>query len=395
MYRLSTQSTSTTDVVAAPREDVAFSPLAIVCGIHSALVEKSYPQRPNVRPSILEAFGERLRERVQREVAAVLLGNDLDPRTDWESRVFRPIIAAFDIFEELRVNRGDSEYIFLLVTTLLLAFELLLLAGRDYARAEKAHTFLAQTFQYIFVEPEICRKVVDVLGVERARLIRIDAGMDVLRAIQGVRMLIPDDTTCTATWDTYILDSLRGNDRDHYFHQTVLRRTLPEPEVRPFMYGNKSVTKFLREAETFAPQERLVVHSFDVEVKLFRKHRRPWMVNYVTHTNDSGGRLTMHTDQGLRIEPEPDCSFAAIEGVPFAMSVKMPAGSINGFIATIYVPIGRELRVDKVSEVREKTRDVDWIVVETAHEVLEIVQGDFRIRRLNWGSRVIVENAHR
>jgi hypothetical protein len=118
MYRLSTHSTSTTNVVAASRGEIPFSPIAIMSGIHNTLVEKSYPQRPNVYPSSLEDLGERILARVQREVTAVLLETGLDPGIHWGDRVFGPVIATFDIVEELGVCQEDSEYIFLLVTFL-------------------------------------------------------------------------------------------------------------------------------------------------------------------------------------------------------------------------------------------------------------------------------------
>jgi hypothetical protein len=142
MYNLPTQSTSSTDVAAAPCGDMAFSPLTIIQGIHSALIENFYPQRPSVCSSVLRRPGEGIMESVQRHVTATLLEDGRSQRTDWDNSVLRPVIAEFDIVEELGLYGEDSEYIVLLVTGLSLAFELLLLVGGD--KAGRARIFLAR-----------------------------------------------------------------------------------------------------------------------------------------------------------------------------------------------------------------------------------------------------------
>jgi hypothetical protein len=392
MCRLSTQSTSTTDIVAAAPGKIAFSSMAITSGIHRTLIEKSYPWIPDVCSSALVGFGERILERIEREVTLVLLEAGFNPRIDWDSRVFGPIIATFDIVEELGVCPEDSEYMLLLVTALLLAFELLLLAGRD--KAKRTRIFLVRAFEDIFVEPEICRTVGDVLDIERARLARMNADIKVLKAIQGVRVLLPAIATCTAAWDALMLHRLRGNERDHYL-QRMHTSTPLEPEVRISMCSEDAATKFLREAEIFAPLRRLAANPFDVEINVFLRHGCGWDIDFGTSIDLEKDRARINTFTGLSIKLEAGCLVSPITAPDNTMLVTMPERSVSGFTGTISIPPGCSYCVDKVEALRERGSGAKCTLIETADSVLEIGEGDYSIKRVSGGTHLIVENVRR
>jgi hypothetical protein len=113
----STSSTSSTSLLTHPSEVQDLNPLAIVDSIYGALAVKSYQGISNSDPSALETLGDRLLVRVQGEIRAVYFNT----KVDWEIHVFRPIIAAFDFQEDLGISEGDTEYVFLLSTVLMVA----------------------------------------------------------------------------------------------------------------------------------------------------------------------------------------------------------------------------------------------------------------------------------
>jgi hypothetical protein len=367
--------------------------MAITNGIHRTLIEKSYPWIPDVCSSALVGFGERILERIEREVTLVLLEAGFDPRIDWNSRVFRPIIATFDIVEELGVCPEDSEYMLLLVTALLLAFELLLLTGRD--KAKRTRTFLVRAFEDIFVEPEICRTVGDVLDIELSRLARMNADTKVLKAIQGVRVLLPAIATCTATWDALMLHGLRGKERNRYLQQRMRTSTSLEPEVRISMCSEEAATKFLREVEIFAPLRRLAANPFDVEINVFLKHGCGWDIDFATSIDLEMDRARVNTFTGLSIKLEAGCLVSPVTAPDNKMLVTMPERSASGFTGTISIPPGCSYCVDKVEALRERRSGAKCTLIETADSVLEIGEGDYSIKRVSGGTHLIVENVTR
>jgi len=198
MYSRSADSTSSTSVGTIPREVLDLDPQLIVNTIHGALLAKMYQDTPSKDFMALECLGSRLSQRVKSDVHALISESDLDPRIDWETAIFRPIIATFDILEDLGVSNEDAEYILLLATLLILAFELLLLSGKS--RAGRMRGFLARTFEDYLVEPEIVSAIDQSLEAKRLRLARKLADMKVLRAIQDMRILMPDTEQCSRVW---------------------------------------------------------------------------------------------------------------------------------------------------------------------------------------------------
>ncbi|KAF1938326.1 hypothetical protein EJ02DRAFT_410613, partial [Clathrospora elynae] len=179
-FRYSVQSTSSTSLGTHSREVLDLSPLAVVGSIHSALVIKSYQRRSKVDPSVLESLSNRLIRRVQSDVKNTTRKSLLKRPIDWEIKVFRPMIATFDIQEKLGICIGDTEYVFLLATILLLAYEILIDSGK--AKAPITRSFLARAFHEYFSEPEICSRISEVLESERKRLAESLADIRVLRA---------------------------------------------------------------------------------------------------------------------------------------------------------------------------------------------------------------------
>jgi hypothetical protein len=126
-WRRSAHSTSSTSLPTHPREVLDLSPLAVVPS--SALVAKSYHGVSSTHTTALDGFNDRLLKQVQCEVGAVSRRSYLDNKIDWEVQVFKPIIATFEIQDDFGIYRGDAEYVFLLATVLMLAYELLMMAS--------------------------------------------------------------------------------------------------------------------------------------------------------------------------------------------------------------------------------------------------------------------------
>ncbi|KAF1829025.1 hypothetical protein BDW02DRAFT_510938, partial [Decorospora gaudefroyi] len=180
VYRRSTQSTSSASLATHPREVLDLNPVTIIVSLHKALKSTAYEPRSDPDPGALESLSSRLQKRVQSDIRAIARGSSLDPKIDWEASVFKPIIATFDLTEDLHVCKADAEYIFLLAVTLLLAYELLILSGKSKAR--RLRSFLARAFKEYFVEPEVCSRLSKVLGAERRRLAEGLADMKVVKA---------------------------------------------------------------------------------------------------------------------------------------------------------------------------------------------------------------------
>ena len=195
MYRRSTDSTSSTVIETNPREVLDLDPQPIVNTIHSALITKVSKHTPPKNFATLESFGSRLSQRVKCDAHALIPEAGLDPTTDWKVTAFRPIIAHFDITENLGVPKDDAEYILLLAPLLVLALELLIPCVKN--KAERTRNFLAQELENDLVEPEIVRAIDRTLEAKRLRLAGKFADIRVLKAIQDMHILISDIDRCT------------------------------------------------------------------------------------------------------------------------------------------------------------------------------------------------------
>ncbi|KAH6878513.1 hypothetical protein BKA58DRAFT_377374 [Alternaria rosae] len=388
-------STSTTSIAAVPRENTPFSHLAILRGIHSTLIEKSHLQQPDVPSSILEDFGQRIVERVRDEITTVLSPNGFDPRTDWDRRVLGPTIATFDIKEDLGVCRGDAEYMFLLVTVLSLAFELLLLVEQSKAeqsKARKTHAFLEQVFDECFVEPEVCRIVGLLLDAEQMRLARMNAEIKVTKAIRDMQMLLPDIPMCTTAWNASMFSGLRTSDIASHIRRRVCIRDVLKPESRISRWSEEAATTFFQEAGTFASVRYAAETAPDVQVKVFLERGCSLPLYFVTCIGFRGDRAIIHTFEGLSMELEEDCSISSITGVCDGMRITKWEGSRDGFIGTISIPPGRSYRADNVDIVGEGIGDTLLTIIGAQTTTFEIDGENYRIKPVNFGSSIVVEH---
>ncbi|KAI4702878.1 hypothetical protein J4E81_001751 [Alternaria sp. BMP 2799] len=389
---LPTQSTSstTTSIAAFPRENTPFNHSTILRGIHSTLVEKSYPQEPDISPSVLGSFGERIVECVQQEVTTIVSTDGFGPGTDWDRRVLRPIIATFEIKENLGLCQGDAEYVFLLITVLSLAYELLLLA--DKSKASKTHAFLEQVFDECFVEPELCRTVGLILDAERERLARMNAEIKTTKAIQDMRMLLPEINMCTTAWDVNMLRSLRTSDISSYVRRHARMYDVLEPEVRISRWSDEAATTFFQEAKTFAPARHAAEAAPDVQVKVFLERGCSLPIYSVTSIAFRGDRAMIHTSEGLSMELEEGCSISTITGVCDRMRLTRWEGSWDGFVGTMFIPPGCSYRAANVDGVAEGINNTLLTIIDTATATFEVDGENYRIRPVNFGSSIVVEH---
>ncbi|KAI4663917.1 uncharacterized protein J4E88_010767 [Alternaria novae-zelandiae] len=389
---LPTQSTSSTitSIAAVPRENTPFNHSAILRGIHSTLIEKSYPQQPDISPSVLDSFGERIVERVQQEIATIVSTDGFGPGTDWDRRVLRPIIATFEIEEDLGVCQGDAEYVFLLVTVLSLAYEVLLLA--DKSKTSKTHAFLEQVFDEFFIEPEMCRTVGLLLDAERERLARMNAEIKTTKALQDMRMLLPEINMCITVWDVNMLRSLRTSDVSTYVRRHVHMYDVLGPEVRISRWSDEAAASFFKEAATFAPVRSTTEAASDVQVKVFLERGCSLPIYSVTSIAFRGDRAIIRTSEGLSTELEESCSISSITGVCDRMRLTRWEGSKDGFIGTMSIPPGCSYRAANVTGVAEGINNTLLTIIDTETATFELDGDNYRIRPVDFGSSIVVEH---
>jgi len=313
-----------------------------------------------------------------------------DPGIDWNQRVLRPIIATFEIEEDLGVCQGDAEYVFLLVTVLSLAYELLLLANKS--QASKTHAFLEQVFDECFVEPKICQPVALILGAERERLARMNADIKITKAIQDMRMLLPEINMCTTAWDVSMLRSLRTSDISSYVRRHVRMYDVPKPEVRISRWSDEAASTFFREARTFAPVRHAAEAAPDVQIKIFLERGCSLPIYFVTSIAFRGDRTIVYTSEGLSMELGEGCSISSITGVCDRMRLTKWEGSKDGFIGTMTIPPGCAYRAANVDGVAEGINNTLRTIIGTNTATFEIDGDDYRIRPGSFGSCIVVEH---
>ena len=315
---------------------------------------------------------------------------DFDPGIDWNQRVLRPMIATFEIEEDLGVCQGDAEYVFLLVAVLSLAYELLLLP--DKSKANKTQAFLEQVFDECFVEPEICRTIGLILDAERERLARMKAEIKTTKAIQDMRMLLPEINMCITSWDVSMLRSLRISDIPSYVQRHVRVYDVLEPEARISRWSDEAATTFFQEAKTFAPVRYAAEAAADMQVKVFLERGCSLPIYSVTSIAFRGDRAMIHTSEGLSMELEEGCSISTITGVCDRMRLTRWEGSWDGFIGTMSIPPGCSYRVANVDCVAEGIGNTLLTVIDTATATFEVDGENYRIRPVNFGSSIVVEH---
>ena len=332
LWRRSVHSTSSTSLPTHSREVLDLSPLAIVDSIHSAVIAKSYRGLPNTDPSVLENFSDRLSTRVQSEVRAVSEGSHLDATVDWEVDAFRPIIATFRIQEDLGICQRDTEYVFLLSTLLILAYELLLMAGKD--KAPKARSFLARSSSQCLVEPEVCYSISEMFEFERKRLAEGVAGTKVLRVIQNIRSSLPNVGFCTADWNVSVAphENVRNSIFRRFSHMLGTHTT----DSQVLRCSNEKATsrESCKTVSVALPLSR-AFDSEDVKVKVFLKPGCSWSLDLVTSIVLGGG-ARMRTSTGLVVKLEKGYSISTTTTKPDTVVVVMPSKSADGFMATVY-----------------------------------------------------------
>ncbi|CAE7208572.1 hypothetical protein PTNB73_07645 [Pyrenophora teres f. teres] len=419
MYRCSADSTSSTSIETNPREVLNLDPQLIVNMVHSALIPKFFKHTLPKDFAALESFGSRLAQRVKCDVHALISEAGLDPTTDWEHTVFIPIIADFDITENLGVPKEDAEYILLLAALLILAFELLILCGKN--KAERTRNFLAQAFDKYLVEPEIVREIDRTLEAKRRRLAGKLADIRVLKAIQDMRILMPDIERCTTLWRASMaprtvaipLDSgpeiieqptapSKASVDTSVSAKEEDDRALKVPGHVPIWRNNTvHVSRWSAStASTIQPGKTLSIiqdeHPADtspeVHVKVYLKPSSSWNFHSITSIDYSGGHATIKSSIGLEAQLQAGCSIFPNSLYPDAMVLKRSEFTTDGFVADVIIPPSYSYHVVKVDDVREKMDATGWTIIETTDAILEVGSGRYLIKRKDFESSVIIEN---
>jgi hypothetical protein len=379
-------------LITASREEADLSPSAIAYGIHHALIEKSYFGKSNIDLGALETFSDRLLRRIQSDMTdAIQVPMTLDS-IEWDTRIFKPLVATFEIHEELGVCVEDAEYIFLIMGTLWLAYELLTACGKD--KSPKIRTFLTFTFGDVFVEPEICREVLEVLEAERKRLKEASADMRTLNAVAGIQMLIPDLEACTEAWDASMIQitssrCVRNNSVvDSPKHLSSTLRTL-FPQSR--CSEDSEATTTSRERASLFRVNTMPVPT-DVHVRVFLKPGCSWSVSNATSAKSANYGRIIKKPNGIEVRPEDGSFMLAPAANCKECTLERPKGSIDGFTATIIIPPNGSYSVPQVIDVRGKAGAGDVTIIETAAARFEVEYGQYQVRRKDFGERVTIEN---
>jgi hypothetical protein len=395
LWRRSAHSTSSTSLPTHPREELDLSPLAIVNSIHSAVIAKSYQGKSSTDPSAIEMFSDRLSRRVQCEVRAISRGSHLDTTVDWEASVFRPIIATFDIQKDSGICQGDAEYVFLLATLLMLAYELLWMAGKS--EAPKARSFLTRSFSECFIEPEICYNVSEMFESERKRLAGGVAEMKILRAIQHTQILLPDIDFCTAAWSTSMAPRAELCDSVFRRFTHILAKQTTNTRVSRWSKETSATAKSRKSRKTvsFALPQSPASNLEDVQVKVFLKPGRSWPFNSVTSIEFHGDSATIKASAGLVMQVESGCSISTSSGKSDTVVVTMPRNSTDGFTATVIIPRGCVYQANNVHDIKENIEAQGWTTIRAADAVLEVGDGPYLVQREYFQCRAFIQNTSR
>ncbi|KAF1829026.1 hypothetical protein BDW02DRAFT_510917 [Decorospora gaudefroyi] len=130
----------------------------------------------------------------------------------------------------------------------------------------------------------------------------------------------------------------------------------------------------------------------DVHVKVFLKPGRSWPFDYFISIELHENGATMNTSVGLSMKLEVGSSISPSSVHHDTMVVAMPSGSAADLAATVIIPPRLSYAVVRVCDVREKVGAPGWTTIETADAVLEVGNGEYMVKRKDFGSRIFIEN---
>jgi len=354
---------------------------AVIQSAHWAIVAKNYSGKCDIDPSAIVRLTTRLQKRIRVSIHRTQALQILSDRSvDWSTELFDPIIAECDIFEHLGISDEDAEYLVLLATLLILAYELCLLPR--VSRQPHTKTFLVQAFKDYLSEPEVCYRVAGKLNSEYRRLKRAAADMTVVLAVRVLRNLMPDMSTAHAHWESHVpltslVDDTAGasqadaaDDSDQTVKVMMRRSQLPERyDLSP----------------TF------VAFPQDVRVEVYLNPGEALPFDWVESMGIEHKILTVETCIGISILVEPGYTLSETSGIFDELTLSAIDDTAVGLAATIVVPPGYTFRVTEIEDVCEIAGSSGQMMIVTKRGVFIVAQGEYTIeRRINRHSAQIV-----
>jgi hypothetical protein len=387
MYVHIAQSTSSTSLAPKQHQTLELCIFTIVSRIHSVLAVKSDEASFKVLESSLQYFTSMLLDQVKARILELNPEGYLDPMTDWDTQLLRPIVADFDLSETLGTWE-EAEYILLLSTVLMLAYELLLLAGKS--KAPRMRSFLSLAFRDYFVEPKVFWAIEITLETERVRLAREGADMAVLRAIHSIRVLLPYIDLCTVAWEKRSNLGWSGDIAEPRFHDND-RAGTQDLRKRGWNADSTATTGSIKQLSSASRYPPTALPQ-NLYIRIFLKLGYSWPFDYVTSIEFYGNKAIIESSTGLSMQLEEGCSIVLNPRYSDAIIITAHEFQSHQYMATIIVPPCSWYPVTKVLSVNERTDVLGWTLIETDDSILNIGNVRHVVRQTEFGNRVLIGN---
>jgi hypothetical protein len=303
---------------------------AVLQAAYTALDEKSYDGDNSRDPSAIISLTLRLQRRVRPFIDRALHSSRSNQLEEWPTQVLNPVLDEFDSANALGMSIEDAEYMILLGTVIVLAWEISYLSVAS-PNIYTINHFLMELFGDYLCEPEVCCSVAERLRTEHDNLESTEAGTEVLQAVWALRNLMPDLTKVMAKWNLYNAPLSNAKSEDSAPSMDATSGACKTPEPTP------SLAAVLR----------------DTYIKVFLKPGCSWPFDFVNAINIIEGVLTFKTCIGIYIEVEEGFTISSISGNFDIANLVALQGAKNGLAATIVIPPGYAFRVPDIDDVSE------------------------------------------
>lgn len=358
---------------------MGFSVAAMVQTVHRAVVTKTYGGKSKAHLGTIASLALPLQKHIRQTIQQTLQSSAADV-VDWEAQVLMPIIADFNLVEDLGVSTVDAEYIVLLSTVVILAFEVLLLP--EVSCLHSTSEFLVGMFEQYFCEPEICRTMSSRLEEEQRRLVRAGADTQEQQAAGVLRKLMPDLSTRSVVWNklTRVIKKKPSAKSVKAFQSQV------DLKLAGSVAGPSTSSR--------PPSPRLTTFPRDLQVEIFLKPGCSMEFDFVDSVTEVHGALVVKTCIGLRMHVEAGYTVSGPSGTHDTVTLheRSDSDGVKLFAATVIVPPGHIYRITGVDFVSEMHTDLSQTLIETDAAVMNVSGGDYAIQCRDQRHSVLVES---
>ncbi|KAL5114490.1 hypothetical protein ACEQ8H_007633 [Pleosporales sp. CAS-2024a] len=262
----------------------------VVQVLHRAIVEKNLDSHCKTAVANIARVALPLQNLIWSAMRDALQARPNDC-TDWETRVFEPIIVDFDRRQGLNMSAGDGDYLVLLATVVILGYEVLLVSC--LREQPTTSLLLAHLFDKYICEPEINCKLIAHLKAEHDRLTCAGADVKVMQAVQKMVSLMPEAEARNAAWQ---------GDNMSLFQDVRLRdNASTETASRP-----SGTVREPTRTDTTLPR--------DVRVEIFLKPGHTLAFDCVNSTHSRHGMQTITTCIGISMQVMPGFHISKVSG---------------------------------------------------------------------------------